>query len=643
MTLPAEPLASPAAGPDTLPDSVDACVTAGAAGPRAMPAWHMPRPVLLFAAAALAAVCVAALASVLLLRDYATETHKRELSALSLLLAEDAQQKLFAAKLVLDVLHEHASRPRLAEEKAYREYLSSPAAFEVLRDKVAGNPIIDVATFVGQNGDVMNFTRSHPPPRINLADRDYFIAHAARAGTQTHYSVPVHNRGNGKWVFYMSRRVDAPDGTLLGLVLVGVSVEVFSDFYRKVGEGMGEGASISLYREDYTLMTRWPLRNELVGRRNPTSATARVIDRGVKSDVILAEQPRFTEGGDTRRRMVGPRKVERFPFIVTPVLTEELYLRKWRTYAWSIAAMALVCVLLVLLVALRMAATFRQREAALANSARLHAEAQENAARLRASEERQRRYAATVVTLNETLEKRVIERTNELRQANQELESYSYSVAHDLRTPLRMVVGFAQILRLRYGDRLDADFRRMQEDIARAGRNMGELIDGLLALARIGKTELNGTRTDLGLLARQVFDDVPAPAAGRRATFSCTDSVDAEVDPALMRAALGNLLSNAVKFSAQRPDPQVEFGTVERGGVTHYFVRDNGAGFDMSQAGKLFEPFQRLHAEQDYPGIGIGLATTRKIIERHGGRLWAEARPGGGATFYFTLGPGGPT
>jgi PAS domain S-box-containing protein len=242
--------------------------------------------------------------------------------------------------------------------------------------------------------------------------------------------------------------------------------------------------------------------------------------------------------------------------------------------------------------------------------------------------------------LNAGLEKRVTERTNALRIANQELESYSYSVAHDLRTPLRMIVGFSQILRTRYGGTLDAEFRRMQEDVTRAGKNMGALIDELLAMARVGQGPVERADTDLSALAQQVFDQIPAPVGKPRAAFIIAPGLAAHVDATLMHAMLFNLISNAVKYSAQNPSPQIEFGASGAGDDRTFFVRDNGIGFDMATADKLFQPFQRLHAGSQFPGMGIGLATARKIIDRHGGRLWAEASPDNGATFFFTVQPG---
>jgi hypothetical protein len=182
----------------------------------------------------------------------------------------------------------------------------------------------------------------------------------------------------------------------------------------------------------------------------------------------------------------------------------------------------------------------------------------------------------------------------------------------------------------------------MQEDVTRAGKNMGALIDELLAMARVGQGPVERADTDLSALAQQVFEQLPAPVDKPRATFAAAPGLVAQADPTLIRAVLFNLLSNAVKYSAQNPEPRIEFGATGEGEQRTFFVRDNGIGFDMASAEKLFQPFQRLHAGSQYPGMGIGLATARKIIERHGGRLWADAAPDNGASFFFTLPTGNP-
>ncbi len=224
-----------------------------------------------------------------------------------------------------------------------------------------------------------------------------------------------------------------------------------------------------------------------------------------------------------------------------------------------------------------------------------------------------------------------------LKLSNRELEAFSYSVAHDLRAPLRGMSGFAHVLLDEYQDKLDADGRDALQEILLNARRMAELIDALLSLARVTRSELKPVAVDLAALARAIVArlDAEEPRPAREVVVH--ENLQAWIDPLLARALLDNLLGNAWKFTRRAAAPRVEVGCVEGEGGRVFFVRDNGAGFDMAYANKLFAPFQRLHAIAEYPGTGVGLATVQRIVHRHGGRIWAEGRVGEGATFLFTV------
>jgi PAS domain S-box-containing protein len=239
--------------------------------------------------------------------------------------------------------------------------------------------------------------------------------------------------------------------------------------------------------------------------------------------------------------------------------------------------------------------------------------------------------------LNAELEQRVHERTAELEVANRELESFAYSISHDLRAPLRHMNGFSGLLTEAYGEQLDAQGRRYLERIRAASQEMSDLIDALLSLSRVTRQDLTRRPVDLSELAREVAANVQAQASGRRAEIVISDEMHGEGDANLLRLVLQNLLSNAWKFTSTRPAARIEVGQVEHDGQCIYYVRDNGVGFDMAYAGKLFAPFQRLHTIEQFPGTGIGLATVQRIVRRHGGRVWTEAVVDQGATFFFTL------
>ncbi|NWG87804.1 MAG: PAS domain S-box protein [Hydrogenophilaceae bacterium] len=238
----------------------------------------------------------------------------------------------------------------------------------------------------------------------------------------------------------------------------------------------------------------------------------------------------------------------------------------------------------------------------------------------------------------ERLEQMVEARTTELKAANQELESFAYSVSHDLRGPLRAIDGFAQALLEDYGDRLDTTGRGYLDRVRSGTQRMSQLIDDLLKLSRLSRATLQPETVDLSALARDILAHLHELDPERPLQTEVMPDLAATGDPGLLRAALENLLGNAWKYSSKQPRPRIEFGATRQDGETVYFVRDNGVGFDMAHAGKLFGAFQRLHHRDEFEGTGIGLATVQRIVHRHGGRIWAEAAPGQGATFYFTLG-----
>lgn len=240
------------------------------------------------------------------------------------------------------------------------------------------------------------------------------------------------------------------------------------------------------------------------------------------------------------------------------------------------------------------------------------------------------------VGLYAELEQRVSDRTAELEAANQELEAFSFAVSHDLRAPLRHIQGFSNLIADAWSNQMDEEGRDYLRRVMRSAQHMERLIDDLLALSRVTRVPLRRDQLNLGVMARDIVKEMQLLDPDRAVEF-VTGDIHAVGDPGLIGAMLQNLLSNAWKFTAGRPRACIEFGrgTNQDGGF--YFVRDNGLGFDMAHAEKLFTPFQRLHSHEAAPGTGVGLATVQRIVQRHGGRIWAEAKPGAGATFYFTL------
>jgi PAS domain S-box-containing protein len=222
--------------------------------------------------------------------------------------------------------------------------------------------------------------------------------------------------------------------------------------------------------------------------------------------------------------------------------------------------------------------------------------------------------------------------------ANRELESFSYSVAHDLRAPLRSIDGFSQAVLEDCADKLDDEGRKHLGFVRESAQLMAQLIDSMLTLSRVGRQEVVRRTVDLSGLARAAWTRLERTASGRVVDVELQEGLAGEGDPRLLALVFDNLLGNALKFTANRANARVEFGTISMDGGPAYFVRDNGAGFDMTYAGKLFGAFQRLHGAHEFEGTGVGLATVQRVIHRHGGRVWADGKVDAGATFYFTLG-----
>ncbi len=246
--------------------------------------------------------------------------------------------------------------------------------------------------------------------------------------------------------------------------------------------------------------------------------------------------------------------------------------------------------------------------------------------------------AARDITSWKRAEAEVLRAREAAEAANRDLEAFNYSVAHDLRAPLRGIDGFSHLLLEDYGKTLDAEGQRYLQRVRDAAKHMGRLIDSLLALAHVTQASIRRQQVDLSDLARATAERLKESQPDRVVEFVIGDGLTEKGDGTLLRAAIENLLGNAWKFTRNQPNARIEFGAIREGGQTAYFVRDNGAGFDMAFASKLFGVFQRLHRTTEFEGTGVGLATVQRIMHRHGGRVWAEGTVGEGACFHFAFG-----
>ncbi len=297
-----------------------------------------------------------------------------------------------------------------------------------------------------------------------------------------------------------------------------------------------------------------------------------------------------------------------------------------RYTVWSFAGAILLDIALLMIAAQQLANASRDREQLAAR-----------AAEISGLNARLSSVNAELSALNTELEQRVEQRTRELEVSNQELQAFSYSVSHDLRAPLRTIDGFSLALAEDFSDVLNEEGRDYIQRVRGGVQRMGTLIDALLQLSRVTRSEVQREQVNLSQLATLIFGELLANEQGRDVAFLAEPDIVAEADPRLMRVAFENLLGNALKFTSKTPGARVEFGQLVQGSETVYFIRDNGAGFDMQYVDRLFTAFQRLHGDRDFKGSGIGLATVSRIIRRHHGRIWAQGATGAGATFSFTL------
>lgn len=292
-------------------------------------------------AGACAAILLVAAAASWISRQQAERSCQARMGGISAALAGHARLAMGSARSSLDALVEYAQAP--GGPQAFHDRLSSKVAHDFLRARVGVNASIDVASFIDASGSILSISRTFPAPIIDVSTRDYFKAHLQKSSSDAILSTPVLGKINQRWAIYLTRRIDDAQGSLLGLALIGVSLDSFSAFYQTLGSEMGEGFSVSLYRDDMMLLARWPRRDDLIGSLNPSSAAGLSIKtKRLDHAEIFVDSPRFTEGQQRQRRLAAPRKVPGEPLIVAPVLAEERCLEAWRSACAGLFLLAIV-------------------------------------------------------------------------------------------------------------------------------------------------------------------------------------------------------------------------------------------------------------------------------------------------------------
>ena len=533
------------------------------------------------------------------------EAWRKQMSNSSLILSEQTYQTMASAYLALDGIAEKVRAEGAENEEAFREKMGTTQIFSMLRDKTESLPQVDVATVVAANGDVLNFTRSFPPAPINLADRDYFKAQGKDHSSVDFISTSVRNKGNGKWVFYISRRIDDNDGNLLGLVLVGISADVFSNFYERLGLNLGNQASILLFRSDYTLLASWPQKDNLIGKSNKNGAAYTVIGKLHKdSDVIYLNTPRFSEHQISEARLAAVRVVKRYPLIIGMYITEDFFLGNWRDSVVGITTLALLSITALLLGTVVIFRVLRLREQDLLLTIDLKSRAE---------------------------------------AANRAKSEFLANMSHEIRTPMNAIIGLGHLT-------LKTDLTPRQRDyqnkIASSAGSLLGIINAILDLSKIEEQKMELEPIDFDLVQvlgnLQEIIDIKAEEKGLGTRYQVASEVPARLvgDPLRLRQILVILMDNAVKFSSCG---EILLAISEVAGASgsrralRFSVADTGIGIAEEKIASLFQPFSQADSSttRKYGGSGLGLSIAKGLLELMGSQMQVESRPGEGSTFSF--------
>ncbi|QWD10166.1 hypothetical protein G6713_05555 [Polynucleobacter paneuropaeus] len=602
------------------------------------------RLVIIASGVALGLLIVAiAVAASFYLKFNAESDWKKQTDNISLTLSEHAAQTFISAEVALKSIYSALPQSSLTSEAALKQYASQKSVHLLLAEKISSNPLIDVASIALVDGSVANFSRSYPPPSINLSERDYFQWLRDHPEAKIYFSIPVKNKGTGKWVFYVAKRLQSPNGDFIGTLQIGVSAENFSEFYKKVISNLGDGASVALYRDDFSLMTSYPFKEDLVGKQILTSSTKKLMsEQGIDHVVAEVSSQRVIQDGLSEVRIVAPRRVANFPFIVTPVVADTIYLKTWLRALYSIWLIAILN-LILLFIFIKMILNRNQQ---------IHNEL----IQISKAESALRESQKIIENQNLELDSKVRERTLELEKnqirlqesnlllenANRHKSEFLANMSHELRTPLNSIIGFSELLKEKIFGDINPKQTEYVKNIYNSGKHLLDLINDILDLSKIESGEVN--------VFREIF-------SLNKAIQSCVAIVSERVkknklklhvyisegenliyaDERKIKQILLNLLTNAVKFTPEGGEIVVQAESTEAG--IQVMVKDSGIGIDPKDQEKIFEEFKQVenHYTRKLEGTGLGLAVVKRLIDLQNGWLKLDSALGEGSSFTFFI------
>lgn len=459
-----------------------------------------------------------------------------------------------------------------------------------LKAKVADYPEVSSIRIFNAEGDLLYAAGAGEVRRVNIADSAHFQELRAKNDDWIVFSDVIIGRTSGQQVLVVARALRGSDGQFAGMAGFSIRVDYFLSLFKEVE--LGIGGNVALYRKDnFKLVMRWPVIEANINKPLPADSPTRAVLADGRSKASL----KIVAASDGRERLYNYSALKGYPFFVSVGVATDTVLADWRNRSLGVATLTAVLFLTLGVLYVQWM-----------------------------------RAEGSIAQFNADLETRVRERTAEL-------EAFSYSISHDLRTPLRAIAGIARILETDYAGSIDPAGRDLLVNMRESSQRMGSLIEGLLQLSRLSRAELSVEVVDLCPIAGKILERLRRLEPQRKVVVLLPEKLEVRGDPKMLTLVLENLLGNAWKFTGGKDEARIEVGAEPGEGGPVIFVRDDGAGFDPLHADKMFMPFHRLHRDDEFPGTGIGLATVQRIIQRHGGAIRAEGAPGKGATFYFTL------